>query len=67
MCCNAPQRKATPRPPCSPPHVRPVPPMGGGGLHRTMVALKLHQFQYNLKKFFFGTFGASYFLCFLCP
>ena len=42
-----------PGPPCNPPlNVRPVPPMGGG-LHHTMVALKLQQFQYNL---FFGAF-----------
>ena len=30
-----------------------------------MVARKLQQFQYNLKKILFGAFGAWYFLCFL--
>ena len=34
---------------------------GGGGLHHTLVALKLQQFQYVLRKIFFG---AWYFLCF---
>ena len=35
----------------------------GGGLHHTMVALKLQQFQLNFK-IFFGAFGTQYFLCF---
>ena len=34
---------------------------GGEGLHHTMVALKLQQFQYNLNNNFFGAFGAEYF------
>ena len=40
------------------------PPGGGDCTHYTMVALKLQQFQENLKKIFFGPFGAQYFLCF---
>ena len=33
-----------------PPHVGPVPPHWGGGLHNTIMALKLQQLQYNQKK-----------------
>ena len=59
-----------------PPNVRPAPPhegggghqvtvptpWGRGGLHHTMVALQLQQFQYNNPKK--SVFGAWYFLCF---
>ena len=45
--------KIYPPPPCNhTPNVRPVPPHGGEGLHPTTVALKLQQFQYNLRKIF---------------